>query len=92
MIDVRLASINHKLIRGLPMPIAKGSLVCKLPSYERTSMVSVVIMSSTEAAIAVGRWEESREVTVRERVNSGVKRLSGVKPCAFTGMVAPRSE
>ena len=50
-------------------------------------MVSLVTMSTTEAAIAVRRWELQRRVTLWERVNSRAKTLSGPNPPAFMSMV-----
>jgi len=50
-------------------------------------MVSLATMSTTEAAIAVRRWELQRRVTLWECVNSRVKTLSGPKPPAFMSMV-----
>jgi hypothetical protein len=47
--------------------ITKRSLVRKLPSYGRMSMVSLVIMSTTEAATIVRVWGQSP--TLRERVH-----------------------
>ena len=71
--------------------LLKGSLVRKLPNYERLSQLAVapscqphhhvnhIIMSIT-----------SSSVSDRERVNSQLKRLSGAKTRVFSGKVAVR--
>ena len=69
--------------------MAKGSLVWNLPSYRRMSRGSLSIMSSScqhhHVNNIVGK---SRRITIRERVNSRGKTLSGVKPRHFGGKVA----
>ena len=56
--------------------------VRKNPGYGRLVASMFTIMSTTSSSSSVG------SVTVRERVNSGLKGLSGAKPCFFSGKVA----
>ena len=48
--DILSTNPQHGLI--------KGSLVGKLSSYGRINLVSLLIMSTTEVATAVGRWKQ----------------------------------
>jgi hypothetical protein len=68
------------------IPLVKGSLARKLPSYGRLAWSALASPSSCQSSII----KSLGSATIRVRVSSRVKTISSAKPCVFSGKVAVR--